>query len=91
MVVEDCRKHPDRFWRAGTMSMTTHRTGKGSSLQWKDHRFGTDLDRGEFSQTALKRARPDQTGSSRTCSATRNLSFSVGFIDGIGLNGSASA
>ena len=71
--------------------MTDHRAGKSAGLQWKDHRLGTDLDRGEFTRTGLKRAGPDQTGSSRTCSATRNLSFSVGFIDGIGLNGSASA
>ena len=71
--------------------MTSHRTGKSSVLRWKDRRFGTGRDRSEFTRTAPKRARPDQTGSSRTCSTTRNLSFSVGFIDGIGLTGSASA
>jgi len=80
-----------RSRRAGTVSMTDHRTGKSSVRQWKDRRSGADRDRGEFTRTALKRARPDQTGSSRTCSTTRNLSFSVGFIDGIGLTGSASA
>ena len=57
MVVEDYRKYLDRFWRAGNISMTNHLTGKSTVLNWKDYKFGTDLDVGDFTQTALKRAR----------------------------------
>ena len=55
--VEDYRKYLDRFWRAGNISMTNHLTGKSTVLNWKDYKFGTDLDLGDFTQTALKRAR----------------------------------
>ena len=57
MVVEDYNKYLDRFWRAGKISMTNHLTGKSTVLNWKDYEFGTDLDLGDFTQTALKRAR----------------------------------
>ena len=57
MTVEDYKKYLDRFWRAGTISMTNHLTGKSTVLNWKDYKFGTDLDLGDFTQTALRRAR----------------------------------
>ena len=57
MTVEDYKKYLDRFWRAGNISMTNHFTGKSTVLNWKDYKFGTDLDLGDFTKTALKRAR----------------------------------
>ena len=57
MVVEDYKKYLDRFWRAGNISMTNHLTGKSTVLNWKGYKFGTDLDLGDFTRTALKRAR----------------------------------
>jgi len=57
MTVEGYKKYLDRFWRADTISMTNHLTGKSTVLSWKDYAFGTDLDLGDFTQTALKRAR----------------------------------
>lgn len=57
LVVEDYRKYLDRFWRGGKLTMTNHLTGKSTVLLWSDYRFGTDLDLGDFTQTALKRAR----------------------------------
>ncbi len=57
MVVEDYQQYLDRFWRAGTITMTNHRTGKGTVLVWQDYEFGTDLDEGDFTKTALKRVR----------------------------------
>ena len=57
MTVEDYNKYLDRFWRAGNISMTNHLTGKSTVLNWKDYEFGTDLDLGDFTKTALKRAR----------------------------------
>ena len=57
MVVEDYAQYLDRFWRAGTVAMTNHLTGKSTVLNWTDFEFGTDLDEGDFTKTALKRAR----------------------------------
>ena len=57
MVVEDYAQYLDRFWRAGTVAMTNHLTGKSTVLNWTDYAFGTDLDEGDFTKTALKRVR----------------------------------
>ena len=56
-VVEDYRKYLHRFRRASRISMTNHLTKKSTVLHWKDYAFGTDLDLGDFTRTALKRAR----------------------------------
>jgi len=57
MVIEDYRLYLDRLWRAGTVTMTNHLTGKSTVLNWSDYEFGTDLDASDFTKTALKRAR----------------------------------
>ena len=57
MVVEDYAKYLDRFWRGGKVGMTNHLTGKSTVLHWTDFEFGTDLDEGDFTRTALKRVR----------------------------------
>ena len=57
MVVEDYEKYLDRFWRAGKLTMTNHLTGKSTVLLWSDYEFGTDLDAGDFTKTALRRQR----------------------------------
>ena len=56
MTAEGYKKYLDRFWRVGTISMTNHLTGKSTVLNWKDYALGTDLDLGDFTRTALKRA-----------------------------------
>ena len=57
LVVEDYRKFLDNYWRGGKLTMTNHLTGKSTVLLWSDYEFGTDLDLGDFTQTALKRVR----------------------------------
>ena len=57
LVVEDFEKHLDRCWRGGKITMTNHLTGKSTVLFWSDYEFGTELDVGDFTKTALKRAR----------------------------------
>ena len=57
LVAEGFEKHLDQFWRASTLTMTNHLTGKGTVLHWSEYDFGTDLDEGDFTQTALRRAR----------------------------------
>ena len=57
LVVEDYEKFLDHYWRGGKITMTNHLTGKSTVLLWSDYEFGTDLDLGDFTRTALKRVR----------------------------------
>ena len=57
LVVEDYEKYLDRYWRGSKITMTNHLTGKSTVLLWSEYEFGTDLDFGDFTRTALKRAR----------------------------------
>ena len=57
MVAEGYKQYLDRFWRSGKVAMTNHLTGKSTDLVWAEYEFGTDLDLGDFTRTALKRAR----------------------------------
>ena len=47
----------DRYWRAGEQTMVNHLTGASTVLEWSDFRFRTNLEEGEFTQTALRRVR----------------------------------
>ncbi len=47
----------DRFWRAGEQTMVNHLTGASTVLHWTDFEFGSGLEDGEFTQTALRRVR----------------------------------
>ena len=51
------RQYLDRYWRAGEQTMENHLTGASTVLHWSDFRFRTNLDDGEFTQTALRRVR----------------------------------
>ena len=53
----DYRLHNERFWRASTLAMTNHKSGKTTLLHYNDIRFGVGLNERDFDQTALKRAR----------------------------------
>ena len=57
MVVEGYKQYLDRFWRSSRIAMTNHLTGKSTLLVWSGYEFGADLDLGDFTRTALKRAR----------------------------------
>ena len=57
MAVEGYKQYLDRFWRSSRITMTNHLTGKSTLLAWSDYEFGADLDLGDFTRTALKRAR----------------------------------
>ncbi len=57
LAVSDYERYLERYWRAGEMSMVNHLTGKSTVLTWTDYAFRSGLDEGDFSQTALRRAR----------------------------------
>ena len=57
LVFSDYQQYLGKHWRAGKMHMENHQTGKSTLLEWKNYRFRTGVDAGDFNQNALKRAR----------------------------------
>ena len=51
------RQYLDRYWRAEEQKMENHLTGASTLLEWTDFRFRTNLDKSEFTHTALRRVR----------------------------------
>lgn len=46
-----------KYWRADEMFMENHQTGKTTSLQWKDYKFGNGFSDRDFDKNTLKRVR----------------------------------
>jgi len=57
LTFSDYEQYLDRFWRAGEQTMVNHLTGASTVLHWTDFQFGSGLEDGEFTQTALRRVR----------------------------------
>lgn len=51
------KQYLDQFWRAETMNMVNHQTGKSTRLEWRDYRFRVGLQDRDFNRNSLKRAR----------------------------------
>ena len=66
------------FERSSTLFLIAE--GRGKRVAARTFEPGRGLD------ARRRAAAPPQTGRARLCSTTRNLSFSLGFIDGSGLN-----
>ena len=46
-----------RHWRATRMEMINHQTGKSTSLEWSDYRFGNGFTDRDFDRSSLAKAR----------------------------------
>ena len=57
LTLADYQLFLDRYWRAGEQTMVNHLTGASTVLKWSDFQFRTNLEDGEFTQTALRRVR----------------------------------
>ena len=57
LEIEDFQLYMDKFWRANTMNMVNHVTGKSTTLTWSNYEFGTELNERDFTKTGLKRVR----------------------------------
>jgi predicted RND superfamily exporter protein len=57
LVYSGYRQYPNNKWRADTMFMSNHQTGKSTILQWDDITLGVDLSSRDFDRNALKRIR----------------------------------
>jgi len=51
------QQYPNHKWRANTMVMENHQTGKSTTLLWQDIHFGSDITARDFDKNALKRVR----------------------------------
>lgn len=57
LVFADYREYLGQYWRAHSMSMVNHQTGKSTDLTLGEFSFQTGLSDREFNQKALSRAR----------------------------------
>ena len=57
LTVNGYHQYLDKYWRADTMSIVNHQTGKSTTLLWKDYSFQTGLSDIDFNSTSLKRVR----------------------------------
>jgi hypothetical protein len=57
LTLEDYREYEGGFWRAQTMSMINHQTGKSTDLIYGDYLFGGDARDRDFVKGALTRLR----------------------------------
>lgn len=57
LTLENYAQYLDQYWRAESMSMVNHLTGKSTTLNWSDYEFRTDVDDRDFTRTGLRRVR----------------------------------
>ena len=51
------KQYLGKYWRAHHMEMTNHQTKKSTTLEWKNFKFKTGLNKRDFDKNALKRLR----------------------------------
>lgn len=54
---DDYRQYIDKIWRAHSMSMVNHQTGKSTLLTWKNYKFRNGYTDRDFNKNSLKNAR----------------------------------
>ena len=57
LTIQGYHQYLGKFWRADTMTMVNHQTGKSTRLIWKNYKFQTGLTDRDFNATSLKRVR----------------------------------
>lgn len=57
LTFSDYKQFLERYWRAHTMFMDNHQTGKSTQLIWSDYQFKTGLEERDFNRNSLKRVR----------------------------------
>lgn len=57
LTYTDYKQYAGKHWRAGTMKMVNHQTGKETELVFQDYQFKVGLKDTDFTQNSLKRAK----------------------------------
>ena len=51
------QQYLNHYWRANTMTMVNHQSGKSTELKWSNYQFKSGLKSSDFNKNALKRIR----------------------------------
>jgi len=51
------QQYLNKYWRADSMHMVNHQSGKSTELKWKNYQFQTGLKDSDFNRNSLKRTR----------------------------------
>jgi len=57
LTYHDYHQYLDKYWRAHTMFMENHQTGKSTRLIWSDYRFQSGQTDRDFDRNSLKRVK----------------------------------
>jgi len=57
LIINGYQQYLGKYWRADSMEMINHQTGKSTSLVWTNYSFQTGLTDKDFNSTSLKRIR----------------------------------
>ncbi len=57
LTINGYQQYLGKYWRADSMEMVNHQTGKSTSLVWTNYAFKTGLTDNDFTSTSLKRIR----------------------------------
>lgn len=57
LELKDYKQYLGKFWRAHTLDMQNHVTGKSTTLEWRDFKFKNGYSDSDFTKNSLKRAR----------------------------------
>ena len=57
LTYHEYKPYLEKHWRADTMKMVNHQSGKSTDLHWIGYRFQTGLSEKDFNKNTLKRAR----------------------------------
>lgn len=57
LVLENYRQYQQKYWRALTMTMTNHQSGKSTVLEFEEYRFGLDVQESTFNPSRLRLVR----------------------------------
>ncbi len=57
LTASDFKQYLDKYWRAATLEMINHQSGKSTRLDFQDYQFKTGLKDSDFEKNALKRLR----------------------------------
>lgn len=57
LIYSDYKQYLNKYWRADTMHMENHQTGKSTMLTWKNYKFKNGYTDNDFNRNSLENAR----------------------------------
>ena len=57
LVLEEYHQYKDQYWRAHTLNMENHQSGKSTVLSFEEFQFDTGVNEATFTSARLKQVR----------------------------------